>query len=187
MSQRRRLIVGDSHKTTAGKVSVPVLPQFLLQIFAKPTKGMYFQTEGFAPTPTSKFRDKSAMTETRHVSGLPQVYSAPFAGRQGERHDVLSGSTTPYIVLRLLGIKFSYGGISFAILAFKCFIVITRCPQDVDVAKVMDAVKITALHQRIKPAVQRSFRLCLKKILYTWRCFSGLGVFHFVEQGTLAY
>ena len=39
----------------------------------------------------------------------------------------------------------------------------TRCPQDVDVAKVMDAVKITALHQGIKSAVQRSFRLCLKK------------------------
>ncbi len=43
----------------------------------------------------------------------------------------------------------------------------TRCPQDVDVAKVMDAVKITALHQGIKPAVQRSFRLCLKKNLDT--------------------
>ena len=40
---------------------------------------------------------------------------------------------------------------------------IVRCPQDVDVAKVMDAVKITALHQGIMPAVQRSFRLCLKK------------------------
>ncbi len=38
-----------------------------------------------------------------------------------------------------------------------------RCPQDVDVAKVMDAVKITSLHQEIKPVVQRSFRLCLKK------------------------
>jgi heterodisulfide reductase subunit C len=38
----------------------------------------------------------------------------------------------------------------------------TRCPQDVDVAKVMDAVKITALHQGIKPTVQRSFRLSLK-------------------------
>ena len=40
----------------------------------------------------------------------------------------------------------------------------TRCPQDGDVAKVMDAVKITALHQGIKPAVQRSFRLCLKNL-----------------------
>jgi len=29
----------------------------------------------------------------------------------------------------------------------------TRCPQDVDVAKVMDAVKITALHRGIKPAI----------------------------------
>lgn len=64
---------------------------------------------------------------------------------------------------------------------------IVRCPQDVDVAKVMDAMKITALHQGIKPAVQRGFRLCLKKFIDTWRCFSGLGVFHFVEQGTLAY
>jgi heterodisulfide reductase subunit C len=40
----------------------------------------------------------------------------------------------------------------------------TRYPQDVDVAKVMDAVKITALHQGIKLAVHRSFRLCLKKL-----------------------
>ncbi len=42
-----------------------------------------------------------------------------------------------------------------------------RRPQDVDVAKVMDAAKITALHQGIKPAGQRSFRLWLKIILYT--------------------
>lgn len=66
-------------------------------------------------------------------------------------------------------------------LCASCETCTTRCPQDVDIAKVMDAVKITALHQGIKPAVQRSFRLCLKKILDTWRCFSGLGAFHFVE------
>ncbi len=48
-------------------------------------------------------------------------------------------------------------------LCASCEMCFTRCPQDVDVAKVMDAVKITALHQRIKPAVQRIFRLCLKK------------------------
>lgn len=44
-------------------------------------------------------------------------------------------------------------------LCASCETCTTRCPQDVDVAKVMDAVKITALHQGIKPAVQRSFRL----------------------------
>ncbi len=47
-------------------------------------------------------------------------------------------------------------------LCASCETCTTRCPH-VDVAKVMDAVKITALHQGIKPAVQRSFRLCLKK------------------------
>ena len=51
-------------------------------------------------------------------------------------------------------------------LCASCETCTTRYPQNVDVAKVMDAVKITALYQRIKPAVQRSFRLCLKKILY---------------------
>ncbi len=40
----------------------------------------------------------------------------------------------------------------------------TRCPQDVDVVKVMDVVKIIALHQGVKPTVQRRFRLCLKKL-----------------------
>ena len=62
MNQIKRLIVRDSHKTTAGKVSVPVLPQFLLQIFLKSTKSIYFQTEGSTPAPVSKFRNKSAMT-----------------------------------------------------------------------------------------------------------------------------
>jgi len=48
-------------------------------------------------------------------------------------------------------------------LSASCETYTTMCPQDVDVAKVMDAVKITVLHQEIKPAVQRSFRPCLKK------------------------
>jgi heterodisulfide reductase subunit C len=48
-------------------------------------------------------------------------------------------------------------------LCASCETCTTMCPQDVDVAKVMDAVKITALHQGIKPAVQKSFRLYLKK------------------------
>ncbi len=61
MNQRRRLIVKDSHKTTTGKVSVPVLPQFL-QIFSKTIKSKYRQTEGTGPAPVSKCRDKSEMT-----------------------------------------------------------------------------------------------------------------------------
>jgi hypothetical protein len=40
---------------------------------------------------------------------------------------------------------------------------IVRCPQDVDGAKFMDSVKITELHQGIKPAVQMSFRLFFKE------------------------
>jgi len=38
-------------------------------------------------------------------------------------------------------------------LCASCETCTTRCPQDVDVAKVMDAVKITALRQGIKPAI----------------------------------
>ncbi len=38
-------------------------------------------------------------------------------------------------------------------LCASCETCTTRCPQEVDVAKVMDAVKITALRQGIKPAV----------------------------------
>lgn len=38
-------------------------------------------------------------------------------------------------------------------LCASCETCTTRCPQDVDVAKVMDAVKITALQQGIKPAI----------------------------------
>ncbi len=81
MNQRRRLIVRDSHKTTAGKVSVPVLPQFLLQILLKSTKDIYFQTEGSAPAPVSKFRDKSAMmvkpAKEYHCQDLNLGFSVP--------------------------------------------------------------------------------------------------------------
>jgi heterodisulfide reductase subunit C len=38
-------------------------------------------------------------------------------------------------------------------LCASCETCTTRCPQEVDVAKVMDAVKITALRRRIKPAI----------------------------------
>ena len=75
MNQRRRLIVRDSHKTTAGKVSVPVLPQFLLQIYLKSTKGIYFQTEGSAPAPASKFRDISAMTVKPKKNTIVRIMS----------------------------------------------------------------------------------------------------------------
>ncbi len=49
-------------------------------------------------------------------------------------------------------------------LCVSCETCTTRCPQDVDVAMVMDAVKIIALHQGVKPTVQRRFMLCLKKL-----------------------
>jgi hypothetical protein len=58
--------------------------------------------------------------------------------------------------------------------------------QDVDRAKVLDVVKITTLRLEIKCAVKRNYRLCVKMI-DTWRNLSGPGVFHFVEQVTLAY
>ena len=54
-------------------------------------------------------------------------------------------------------------------LCASCETCTNRCPQDVDVAKVADAVKITALRQGIKSAAQRSFWLCLKIIIDTWR------------------
>lgn len=49
-------------------------------------------------------------------------------------------------------------------LCASCETCTTRCPQDIDAAKVMDAVKITALHQGIKPAVKKSFRLRSKTL-----------------------
>ena len=61
MNQRRRLIVKDVYITTAGKVSAPVLSQFL-QIFSKSDKGKYRRREGADRAPGDKFRDKSAMT-----------------------------------------------------------------------------------------------------------------------------
>ena len=115
MSQKRRLIAGDSLETASGKVSVPV---------------------------------------------LPQAYSIPFTGRQDEYHAGPSGNTSPYIVSCLPGVELFYGGIPFAFLTFKCLIVTTRRSQDVDVAKVVCAAKITSLHQGIRPAAQRSLRLC---------------------------
>jgi hypothetical protein len=53
--------VKDVHKTTAGKISVPVLPQ-LLQILSKSARGKYLQTEGTDPIFVFDNIDKSAMT-----------------------------------------------------------------------------------------------------------------------------
>ncbi len=75
MNRRRRLIVRDSHKTTAGKVSVPVLPQFLHQFFLKSTKDIYYHTEGSAPAPVSKFRDISAMTVKPEKNTIARIMS----------------------------------------------------------------------------------------------------------------
>ena len=41
-------------------------------------------------------------------------------------------------------------------LCASCETCTTRCPQDVDVAKVMDAVKITAMRRRIKPTIPQA-------------------------------
>ena len=51
----------DVHKTTAGKVSVSVLPQ-LLQMLSKSVKGKHCQREETDPALISKHRDKSSMT-----------------------------------------------------------------------------------------------------------------------------
>ena len=61
MNQRRRLIVKEIYKTTAGKVLVSILSQFL-QIFSKSAKGKYRQIEGTGSAPITKCRYKSAMT-----------------------------------------------------------------------------------------------------------------------------
>ena len=61
MNLRRRLIVKEVYKTTAGNVSVPVLPKFL-QIFLKSSDSKYFKTEGTIHAPVSKYSDISAMT-----------------------------------------------------------------------------------------------------------------------------
>jgi len=52
--------VKDVHKTTAGKESVPGLPQ-LLQMLSKSAKGKYLQTEGTDPVFVFNNRDRSAM------------------------------------------------------------------------------------------------------------------------------
>ncbi|MDT8300529.1 MAG: hypothetical protein RQ760_03530 [Sedimentisphaerales bacterium] len=62
----------DVHKTTAGKVSVPVLPRFL-KILLKFAKCKYLQIEGVDPALASKCGDKSAMTvksEKNIIAGL---------------------------------------------------------------------------------------------------------------------
>jgi heterodisulfide reductase subunit C len=46
----------------------------------------------------------------------------------------------------------------------------TRCPQDVDIAKVMDAAKIIAIRRKVKPAVG-SVRAFHKAVLANLRCF----------------
>ncbi|MCP4609125.1 MAG: hypothetical protein GY845_10480 [Planctomycetes bacterium] len=51
----------DVHKTTAGKVSVHVLPQ-LLRMLSNFVKGKYLQTEGTDPVFVFNNRDNSAMT-----------------------------------------------------------------------------------------------------------------------------
>jgi hypothetical protein len=64
MNQRRRLIVNGVPNTAVGKVSIPVLPQFI-QIFSKSAQGNYFRREGTDPAPVTKYRDKSAMRVKR--------------------------------------------------------------------------------------------------------------------------
>lgn len=59
MNQRRRLIVKDVCKTTAGEVSV--LSQ-LLQMFSKTNRDKGHQTEETGSAHNSKLRDKSVMT-----------------------------------------------------------------------------------------------------------------------------
>jgi hypothetical protein len=59
-------------------------------------------------------------------------------------------------------------------------------PQDVDVAKVMDAIKITALHQ-VSSLLYRGVLALFETNSRYVEVFSGFSVFHFVEQGTLAY
>ena len=61
MNQRRRLIVKDVYKTTAGKVTVSVLGRFF-QIFSNSANGKYHQAEVADPAGVYKFRDISAMS-----------------------------------------------------------------------------------------------------------------------------
>lgn len=61
MNQSRRLIVKDSHRTTAEKVSVPILPQ-VLHILSKSEKSVYRHTEGAGRAPGEKCTDEPATT-----------------------------------------------------------------------------------------------------------------------------
>lgn len=59
-------------------------------------------------------------------------------------------------------------------LCASCETCTTRCPQEVDVAKVMDAVKITALRQGVKPAIPQVasfYRAALSNIKKCGRMF----------------
>jgi hypothetical protein len=64
--------VKDVDKTTAGKLSVPVLPRFL-QMLLKSAKCKYLQTQGTDPAHVSKCGDKSEMTlksEKNIIAGI---------------------------------------------------------------------------------------------------------------------
>ncbi len=61
MDQSRRLIIKDLHRTTAEKVSVPILPQ-VLQILSESEKGVYRHTKGANWALGEKCRGKSGMT-----------------------------------------------------------------------------------------------------------------------------
>ena len=60
MNQSRKLMVKDSPKTTAKKVSVRTLPQ-VLQMLSKSEKGLYRYAEEGGLAPGEKRRDKPAM------------------------------------------------------------------------------------------------------------------------------
>jgi len=66
------LIFKEVYTTTAGKVSVPVLLQFLQKVSIS-AKGMYRRREGVDRALGDKYRDKSAMTvksEKNIIAGI---------------------------------------------------------------------------------------------------------------------
>ena len=77
MNLRRRLIVKEVYKTTAGNISVPVLPKFL-QIFSKFSDGRYCQIEGTSPVFVSKYSDKSAMTVKTEKDIIAEISISDF-------------------------------------------------------------------------------------------------------------
>ena len=77
MNLRRRLIVKEVYKTTAGKVSVPVLPKFH-QMFSKSAGSKYYETEGTGQAPISKCRDKSAMTVKTEKDIITEISISDF-------------------------------------------------------------------------------------------------------------